>query len=76
MSLPSPGIQLKKEDQKRRLDLDKCVLCQKVTDNKGDKKLTSTANGRELLFEASEIPEDRKDNVKYHVNTCYSRKYT
>lgn len=82
MSLTSPGIQLKKESQKRRLDFDKCVLCQKIKDNKGDKKLTSTENGRDLLFESSkilednllsEIQEDEKDEVKYHVNTCYSR---
>ena len=53
-----------------------------VSKSKGDKKLTSTQNGRTLLLEAStilkdslvtEIPDDEKQNVKYHVNTCYSR---
>ena len=41
-SLTSPGVPLKNESIKRSLDFDKCVLCQKVKDNKGDKKLTST----------------------------------
>ena len=81
MSLTLPGVQLKKEDKKKR-NFDRCILCQKVKDTKGDKKLTSTQNGRTLLLEAStilkdslvtEIPDDEKQNVKYHVNTCYSR---
>ena len=81
MSLTLPGVQLKKEDKKKR-NFDRCILCQKVKDSKGDKKLTSTQNGRTLLLEAStilkdslvtEIPDDEKQNVKYHVNTCYSR---
>ena len=81
MNLTLPGVQLKKEDKKKR-NFDRCILCQKVKDTKGDKKLTSTQNGRTLLLEAStilkdslvtEIPDDEKQNVKYHVNTCYSR---
>ena len=81
MSLTSPGVQLKKEGKKKR-NFDRCILCQNVKDIKGDKKLTSTQNGRTLPFEAStilkdnlatEIPDDEKQNVKYHVNTCYSR---
>ena len=81
MSLTSPGVQLKKEDKKKR-NFDRYIPCQKVKDSKGDKKLTSTQNVRTLLFEAStilkdnlatEIPGDEKQNVKYHFNTCYSR---
>ena len=54
----------------------------KVQDNKGEKKITSTQNGRTLLFEVStilkdnlvtEIPNDEKQDVKYLVNTGYSR---
>ena len=81
MSLTSPGVQLKKEDKKKR-NFDRYIPCQKVKDSKGDKKLTSTQNVRTLLFEAStilkdnlatEILGDEKQNVKYHFNTCYSR---
>ena len=81
MCLTSPGVQLKKEDKKKR-NFDRCILHQKVKDNKGEKKITSTQNGRTLLFEVStilkdnlvtEIPNDEKQNVKYHVNTGYSR---
>ena len=45
MSLGSPGVQLK-EATKCKLKLEKCILCQKVKDNRGDKKLISTENGR------------------------------
>ena len=45
MSLTSSGVQLKKEDKKKR-NFDRCILCQKVKDSKGDKNLTSTQNGR------------------------------
>ena len=38
MSLTLPGVQLKKEDKKKR-NFDRCILCQKVNDSKGDKKL-------------------------------------
>ena len=81
MSLTSPGVQLKKEDKKKR-NFNRCILRQKVKDSKGDKKITSTQNGRTLLFKGStilkdnlvtEIPSDEKQNVKYHVNICYSR---
>ena len=50
MSLGSPGIQLK-ETKERKLHLEKCALCQKVKDNRGDKKLTSTKKGRKTLVE-------------------------
>ena len=72
---------MKKEDKKNR-NFDRSILCQKVKDSKGDKKLRSTLNGTTLLFQSStilkynlvtEIPDDEKQNVKYHVNTCYSR---
>ena len=72
---------MKKEDKKKR-NFDRSILCQKVKDSKGDKKLRSTLNGTTLLFQSStilkynlvtEIPDDEIQNVKYHVNTCYSR---
>ena len=81
MSLTLPWVQLNKED-KKKWNFDRCILRQKLKDSKGDKKLMSTQNGRTLLFKAStilkdnlvtEIPDDEKQNVKYHVNTCYSR---
>ena len=68
MSLTLPGVQLKKEYKKKR-NFDRYILCQKVKDSKSDKNLTSTHNGRRLLFEAStilknnlvtEIPGDEK----------------
>lgn len=68
--------------EKKKIDLKKCIICQKVKDNQGSRKLTSTENGRNNLFRCSEILNDKKFNdiedaekhtVQYHVNTCYQR---
>ncbi|XP_057301781.1 uncharacterized protein LOC130636171 isoform X1 [Hydractinia symbiolongicarpus] len=72
-----------KEDSKKSTkDLTKCIICQKKQDNKGNKKLTSTENGRNAIFNCSkslnddllkEIPLSQYDDINYHVNTCYPR---
>ena len=73
MSLGSPGVQLK-EATKCILKVDKCILYQKVKDNRGDKNLTSTENGRKMLVECSKVLIDGlsgiKDGarVKNHIN--------
>ena len=68
--------------KRNKIDLKKCIICQKVKDNQGSRKLTSTENGRNNLFRCSEILNDKKFNdiedaekhtVQYHVNTCYQR---
>jgi len=56
-------------------------ICQKLLDNRGCKKLTSTESGRQKLFQCSETLGDNlfqcfgheKSNIKYHVNTFYQR---
>ena len=79
MSLGSPGVQLK-EAIKCKLKLEKCILCQKVKDNRGDKKLTRTKNRRKKLVECSKVLNDGllsgiedEGRIKYHVNTCYPK---
>jgi len=75
--MASAGITLAKS-----IDISKCIICQKISDNKGCKKLTSTEGGREKLFQCSEILRDnlfqgidqeKQERIKYHVNTCYLR---
>ena len=39
------------EATKCKLELEKCILCHNVKDNRGDKKLTSTGNGRKTFEE-------------------------
>ena len=46
--------------EKKKIDLKKCIICQKVKDNQGSRKLTSTENGRNNLFRCSEILNDEK----------------
>ena len=55
-------------ETKTKKCIDKCIICQKPKDNQGNKKLTSTANGRSTITECSNF-----NQIKYHVNTCYSR---
>ena len=64
------------------IDLSKCIICQKLKDNRGCKKLTSTESCRNKLFKCSDIVRDDlfqglnqeiRVNIKYHVNTCYQR---
>ena len=40
-------------ETKTKKCIDKCIICQKPKDNKGNKKLTSTANGRSTIIECS-----------------------
>ena len=63
-------------------DISKCIICQKLKDNKGNQKLTSTEKGRGVIVECSkllndelleEIPDSQYENIRYHVNTCYPR---
>ena len=65
-----------------RKDVNKCIICQKMQDNKGSVKLTSTEKGRRSIIDSSNclkddllesIPNDKFDGLKYHVNTCYPR---
>ena len=61
-------------------DVNKCIICQKNKDNKGNAKLTCTEKGRESVFNFSirlkddlleGIPNRNYAKIKYHVNTCY-----
>ena len=60
--------------------LEKCIICQKINDNKGDTKLTSTVKGRNVIVECSTISKDDLldgiedyEKIKYHVNSYYAR---
>jgi len=66
-------------ETKNKKCVEKCIICQKVKDNKGIIKLTSTPNGRTALIECSNFYQDnllegveKLDEIKYHVNTCLS----
>ena len=67
-------------ETKTKICIDKCIICQKTKDNNRNKELTSTANGRTTIIECSTFLQDNLlegveelDQIKYHVNTCYSR---
>ena len=63
-------------------DINKCIICQRLQDNKNSKKLTSTQQGRESIIDCSRVLKDellegiQESNycqIKYHVQTCYPR---
>ena len=66
-------------ETKTKKSIEKCIVCQKVKDNKGSTKLTSTSNGRTSLIECSNFYQDNLlegveelDKIKYHVKTCFT----
>ena len=77
MNTTSPGLPLVKE---KKLNLQKCVICQNAKDKRGDKKLTSTEKGRQTFMECSKALQDNLfgelnlnelNDINYLVNTCY-----
>lgn len=65
-------------DNKPRKDLNKCIICQKKT-NQGNTKLTSTSTGIQTLLECSNSLNDDlfygvvdQKETKYHLRPCYS----
>ena len=63
-------------------DVNKCIICQKNKDKKGNGKLTSNEKRRESIIHRSSclkddllegIPNRNYDEIKYHVKTCYPR---
>ena len=39
-------------------DISKCIICQKLKENKGDQKFTGTEKGRGIIVECSELLND------------------
>ena len=66
----------------KRKDLNKCIICQKVKENKRTTKLTSIEQGRRTILDCSvhlkdnfleSIQESDHGKIQYHVNNCYPR---
>ena len=60
-------------ETKTKKCIDKCIICHEPKDNKGNKKLTSTGNGRFTIIECSTFLRDNLldgveelDQIKYH----------
>ena len=63
-------------------NVQKCIICQNISDNKEDKNLTSTESGHLKIIQCSEFLKDGSISLltvndlqylKYHVKTCYPR---
>ena len=76
---PSSSIQLVPAETKLNLNL--CIICQKIKDSSGSSKLTSTSEGRNVLLKTSQSLNDELMNnlsdhdlekIQYHVKTCYA----
>ena len=74
---PSSSIQLVPAD--RKLNLNLCIICQKIKDSSGSSKFTSTSEGRmsclklhnhyELMNNLSDYDLEK---IQYHVKICYA----
>ena len=65
----------------KKPDVNKCVLCQKVKDGQGNKKLTETADGQRKIIDTSKqlkdnilsnLSKNELKNIKYYARTCYA----
>ena len=78
---PGPSNSVQLLPKPRALNLQLCILCQHVKDSKGSTKLTSTADGRRVIFDTTEmlqdgllanVDENDSSCIHYHVKTCYA----
>ena len=78
---PSSAIQLVPAE--RKLNLNLCIICQKIKDSSGSSKLTSTREGRNVLLKTSQslnvndelmnnLSDHDLEKIQYHVKTCYA----
>ena len=62
---PSSSIQLVPAD--RTLNLNLCIICQKIKDSSGSSKLTSTSEGRNVLLKTSQsLNDELMNNLSDH----------
>ena len=62
---PSSSIQLVPAD--RKLNLNLCIICQKIKDSSGSSKLTSTSEGRNVLLKTSQsLNDELMNNLSDH----------
>ena len=82
MNTASPGLPFVKE---KKLNLQKCVICQNAKDKRGDKKLTSNKKRKtnlDLMLKSSSrqffsgLNLSELNDIKYKVYIVYSIKYT
>ena len=75
-------MKISKLANSKKLNLERCIICQNINSIRGSKKLTSTDNGRRNVINYSntlqdnllcDIDEHDLEHIKYHVDTCYSR---
>lgn len=78
---PSNTVQLVPSAKTLTWDFDFCIICQKEKDRNGTKKISSTANGQQIIISTSakiedgiytRIAEEDHSKIKYHVKTCYA----
>ena len=78
---PSKSVKLVSNSSSSKLNLSLCLICQRVKDVSGSKKLTSTKDGRQNIIDTSKKIKDGlvasiepHDPVKihYHLKSCYS----
>ena len=68
---PGPSNSVQLLPKPRALNLQLCILCQHVKDSKGSTKLTSTADGRRVIFDTTEILQNGLlANVDENDSSC------
>ena len=80
---PGPSSSIQLVPAERKLNLNLCIICQKIKDSSGSSKLTSTREGRNVLLKTSQslnvndelmnnLSDHDLEKIQYHVKTCYA----
>ena len=78
---PGPSSSIELVPAETKLNLNLCIICQKIKDSSGSSKLTSTSEGRNVLLKTFQSLNDELMNnlsdhdlekTQYHVKTCYA----
>ena len=55
---PDPSSSIQLVPAERKLNLNSCIICQKIKDSSASSKLTSTSEGRNVLLKISQSLND------------------
>ena len=64
---PGPSSSTQVVPAERKLNLNLCIICQKIKDSSGSSKLTSTSEGRNVLLKTSQsLNDELMNNLSDH----------
>ena len=78
---PGPSSSIQLVHAERKLNLNLCIICQKIKNSSGSSKLTRTSEGINVLLKTSQslidelmnnLSDHDLEKIQYHIKTCYA----